>query len=70
MAYLQSTGGDPVAPDLIQAMARVFGLHIPEEDLAELGTALRDQLATIDRIEALDLSGIWPVRSFDPRWHE
>lgn len=70
MAYLQASGGDPIPHDLLIAMARALGLHIPEEDLAALSVALRDQLASVDRVEALDLAGISPVLRFDPRWHD
>jgi hypothetical protein len=70
MAYLQSSGGDPISQDLILDMARVVGLVIPQEDLAPLSIALRDQLASIDRVEALDLDGVSPILQFDPRWHD
>ncbi len=70
MAYLPTSGGEPIAHDQIRALASAFGLSIPEEDLDPLSTALRDQLASIERIEALDLHGISPVLQFDPRWHD
>jgi hypothetical protein len=70
MAYLQSASGEPVPHDQILVMAEAVGLTIPQEDLDPLSTALRDQLASVDRIDALDLSGIGPVLQFDPRWHD
>jgi hypothetical protein len=70
MAYLQTSGGEPVSHDLILAMSRIYRLEVPEEDLEPLAIALRDQLASIERLEALDLAGIVPVLQFDPRWHD
>lgn len=70
MAYLQNSGGSPVPPDQIQAVASLLGLSIPTEDLEALSTALRDQLSSIDRLEVLDLSGVVPAPIFDPRWHD
>ena len=70
MAYLPSSGGEPVPTGQIRDLAQSLGLSIPEEDLEPLSTALRDQLASIERIEALDLDGIGPVLRFDPRWHD
>jgi hypothetical protein len=70
MAYLQSAGGAPIPPDVLRTIARTLDLNIPEEDLEALSVALRDQLASIDRIEALDLTGIGSSGQFDPRWHD
>jgi hypothetical protein len=70
MAYLQSSGGEPIPHDLLVAMGRALDLPIPREDLEPLAVALRDQLASIERIEALDLTGVGPVLTFDPRWHD
>lgn len=70
MAYLHATGGAPVPTELIVALGRALDLAIPEEDLAPLSAALRDQLASIDRIEALDLTDVPPAGRFDPRWHD
>jgi hypothetical protein len=70
MAYLQSSGGDPIPPEFITALGHAIGLVIPEEDLEPLSIALRDQLASIEKIEALDLTGVVAVHAFDPRWHD
>ena len=70
MAYLSSAAGEPIPAERIRDMASTIGLSIPEEDLEPLSTALRDQLASIERIEALDLTGVGPVLRFDPRWHD
>ncbi|HZU14020.1 MAG TPA: hypothetical protein VFB58_14355 [Chloroflexota bacterium] len=70
MAYLRSTGGDPVPPDRIRALASLFGLSVPVDDFDTLSVALRDQLASIAQLEALNLAGVTPLPAFDPRWHE
>jgi hypothetical protein len=70
MAYLQSSAGEPIPEETIRAWSRAIDLIIPEEDLEPLTTALRDQLASIKRIEALDLTGVLPLHRFDPRWHD
>jgi len=70
LAYLPTAPGEPVAHQLLRDMAALLGFSIPDEDLAPLATALRDQLASVTRIEALGLSGAAPVGRFDPRWHD
>jgi Asp-tRNA(Asn)/Glu-tRNA(Gln) amidotransferase C subunit len=70
LAYLQPSGGEPIPAEQIQSLASLFGLTIPSEDLESLTTALRDQLASVARLETLDLSGVIPSPSFDPRWHD
>jgi Asp-tRNA(Asn)/Glu-tRNA(Gln) amidotransferase C subunit len=70
MAYLRPSGGSPLSPEQIQTLASLCDLSIPPEDIEALTTALRDQLASVARLETLDLSGIAPNPSFDPRWHD
>jgi hypothetical protein len=70
VAYLQPSDADPVPTDLIASLGEALDLVIPEEDLAALSTALRDQLASIRHIEALDLEDTSPPARFDPRWHD
>ena len=70
MAYLHPASGDPVPPETIRALASILGLSIPDEDIETLSTALRDQLASIDALLALDLTGATPPPAFDPRWHD
>lgn len=70
MAYLHPSAGDPIPPEQIQALAALLGLDIPEEDLESLSTALRDQLASIEALDRLDLSDVVPPPAFDPRWHD
>jgi hypothetical protein len=49
-------------------MARVLGLSLPPAELASLAYAVRDQLASIQALEELDLTDIMPDLEFDPRW--
>ena len=70
MAYLQPTSGEPISHEAITDMAMALGLTIPPEDLEALAAALRDQLASIERIETLDLTDMSPPVQFDPRWHD
>lgn len=70
MAYLAPSNADPIPTSLIAAMGEALHLTIPEEDLNRLSTALRDQLASVERIESLDLDAISPPAQFDPRWHD
>lgn len=51
-------------------MGNAFNLIIPDVDLEPLSTAVRDQLASIERLNRLDLTGIAPILQFDPRWHD
>ena len=70
MAYIPRTEAEPIPQAQILDQARSLGLEIPDEDLEPLSRALRDQLASLGRIEALDLRGTAPVLQFDPRWHD
>lgn len=70
MAYLPPSEAEPIPVELIAAMGGTLDLSIPEEDLSALSIALRDQLASIESIEALDLQSVNPPAQFDPRWHD
>ena len=70
LAYIHSSGGEPIPPETIVHMAELFDLSIPSEDLETLSVALRDQLDSITRLQALDLEGVAPVHRFDARWHD
>jgi Asp-tRNA(Asn)/Glu-tRNA(Gln) amidotransferase C subunit len=70
LAYLHASSGDPIPAEQIQSLASLIELSIPSEDLEALATALRDQLASVDRLQTLDLSGVVPSSPFDPRWHD
>ena len=70
MAYLHRSEGEPIAPETIRALAQILGLQIPEEDIEQLSMALRDQLASIDQLERLDLREIAPTPPFEVRWYD
>jgi hypothetical protein len=70
MAYLHSSEGDPISYERLRAIANTVDLVISNDDLDALSTAVRDQLASVKRLERLDLNGIAPVLRFDPRWHD
>lgn len=70
MAYIQSSGGEPIPPDRIVDMARLLGFSIPAEDLEAVATALCDQMASMQRLETLNLDGIAPSHPFDARWYD
>ena len=61
---------ETIATDQLLVVAALFGLHIPAEDRDALAGSLGDQLRSIERLEALDLTDINPVLEFDPRWHD
>jgi hypothetical protein len=61
---------ETIAADQLLVVAALFGLHVPPEDLDALTGSLGDQLRSIERLEALDLTDINPVLEFDPRWHD
>jgi hypothetical protein len=68
MGYVKATSGAEIAPATLEAMARLLGLAVPPEDIATLGISVRDQLASIQTFEDLDLTDIMPALEFDPRW--
>jgi hypothetical protein len=68
MGYVKSTSGDEIPAVTIEAMARLFGLAIPPEEIAALAASVRDQLASLVALEELDLTDISPALEFDPRW--
>jgi Asp-tRNA(Asn)/Glu-tRNA(Gln) amidotransferase C subunit len=70
MAYLRASAGPPITPEELQTIAHVFGFPLPAEDIDRLSTALRDQLAAVESLAALDLTDVQPALQFDPRWHD
>ena len=68
MPYMRHSEAQQISPDELQMLARLVGLTIPPEDIEPLGRALADQLASIALLERLDLAGVDPVLTFDPRW--
>jgi hypothetical protein len=73
MSYIRATEAQDVSPELMALLARLVGLNVHPDDVEPLAIAIRDQLASIDRLEALDLGGldgVNPVGTYDPRWTE
>ena len=68
MGYVKPSAGEEIDPVTIEAMARLFGLAIPPEELPALGAAVRNQLDSIAPLAALDLTDIMPAIEFDARW--
>ena len=59
---------DELTPDVVDVLARVAGITVPEEDRDLLTALLANQLAGVRRLEALDVGDVEPIVSFDPRW--
>jgi hypothetical protein len=68
MSYVKGTAADGIPPEALQLLAGLLGLAPLPEDLEPLAVAVRDQLASIHAIEALDLDGVGPAVEFDARW--
>jgi hypothetical protein len=45
-------------------------MPLPREDIDLLATALRNQLASTESIDRLDLGEVQPALNFDPRWND
>ena len=59
---------DEVDADVVRMLAKVAGISIPDEDIQPLIGALRNHLAGMEALEALDLDEHDPIVTFDPRW--
>jgi hypothetical protein len=46
----------------------LLGLTVPPLDTSLLSASVRDQLASIQTLEELDLTDVMPALDFDPRW--
>jgi hypothetical protein len=68
MGYVKFSDAADIDPEIVAALATLLGLSVPEEDVAELGDAVRAQLASVRSLDALDLTDIMPAVEFDPRW--
>ena len=68
MGYVKPTSAEDIAPATIEAMACLLGLTVPPIETATLSASVRDQLASIQSLEELDLTDIMPSLEFDPRW--
>ncbi len=68
MGYVKPTSAQDIEPETIETLARLLGLQISPEDAATLAANVRDQLASVQSLEALDLTDTAPTLEFDPRW--
>jgi hypothetical protein len=68
LGYVKPTSAEDIDPATIEAMARLLGLTVPSSETAKLGASVRDQLASIQSLEELDLTDVMPALDFDPRW--
>jgi aspartyl/glutamyl-tRNA(Asn/Gln) amidotransferase C subunit len=57
-----------VENELVDALARVARIHLPDEDRELLRSVLENQLQAIRRLEGVDVENVEPIVSFDPRW--
>jgi Asp-tRNA(Asn)/Glu-tRNA(Gln) amidotransferase C subunit len=57
-----------ITTEVVETLARVAGFEVPAEDHALLAAVLQNQLASVRRLEELDLGDVEPIVSFDPRW--
>ena len=68
MGYVRPTSAEDIDPATIEAIARLLGLNVPPLETTTLAALVRDQLASIQSLEELDLTEIMPALDFDPRW--
>jgi hypothetical protein len=68
MGYVKPTSAEDIDPTTIESMARLLGLTLPSLELTMLAASVRDQLASIQPLEELDLTDVMPALDFDPRW--
>lgn len=71
MSYLKPSASNiPLDPEAVTLLARLSGFTVPPEDVEPLTEALRNQLASIEQLEELDLTDVNPSLEFDPRWRD
>jgi hypothetical protein len=68
MGYVKPTSAEDINPVTIEAIARLLGLNVPALETTTLAALVRDQLASVQSLEELDLTDILPALDFDPRW--
>jgi Asp-tRNA(Asn)/Glu-tRNA(Gln) amidotransferase C subunit len=70
VSYLGRGAGDEISRETLELLAQIAGIQVPEDDAAGLTEALRNQLASIELIDRLDLTDVQPALWFDPRWDD
>jgi hypothetical protein len=67
LGYVKSTLAENIDPATMEAMARLLGLAALPLETTTLDASVRDQLASIQSLEDLNLTDIMPALDFDPR---
>jgi Asp-tRNA(Asn)/Glu-tRNA(Gln) amidotransferase C subunit len=70
VSYLGRGAGAEISRETLELLARIAGIDVAEEDASDLADALRNQLASMESIDRLDLRDVQPALRFDPRWHD
>lgn len=68
MGYVKFSDAAEIDPAIIEALAVLLGLDVPEVEAPALGDAVRGQLSSVRSLDELDLTDIMPAVEFDPRW--
>jgi hypothetical protein len=68
MGYVKPTSAEDIDPAAIEVIARLLGLNVSPLETTTLAASVRDQLASIQSLEELDLTDVMPALEFDPRW--
>ena len=68
MGYVKPTSAEDIDPVTIEAIARLLGFNVPPLETTTLAALVRDQLASVQSLEELDLTDVLPALDFDPRW--
>lgn len=68
MGYVKPTSAEDIDPVTIEAIARLLGFNVPQVEMTTLAALVRDQLASVQSLEELDLTDVLPALDFDPRW--
>ncbi|MDQ6898165.1 MAG: hypothetical protein M3072_01420 [Candidatus Dormibacteraeota bacterium] len=59
---------EEITVELVRRLAEAANLQIPEEDLEPVAVALRSYRSAFRPLESLDLTGVDPIVTMDPRW--
>lgn len=68
MGYVKFSDAEAIDPAVIEALAVLLGLAVPESEVSALGEAVRGQIASVESLDLVDLTDIMPAIEFDPRW--
>jgi hypothetical protein len=58
----------PFPPSLIRILAEIVDLPLPEDRLAKVVEAFKNFLTQQRELDKIDLTGIDPAMTYDPRW--